>query len=141
MTRRDTIDGILNAIRRGDADGYASHFMEEAFLEYPLAPQPLQGRAAIREGEQALFDAFSDIDIEVLSVTSEAERAVVEVVVRATNTGSIDLGSEDALPATGRRIELPAAWVFEFGPNGLVKSERDYFDAAALMGQLGISGS
>lgn len=139
MTRRETIDGIINAIRRSDADGYASHFMEEAVLEYPLAPQPIQGRAAIREGEQALFDAFSDVDVDVLSMTSEEDRVAVEVVVRATNTGSIDLGSGDPLPATGRRIKLSAAWIFEFDPTGLVRSERDYFDTGDFIGQLGIN--
>ena len=135
---RETIDKILSAIRRGDAEGYASFFAEDADLEHPLAPEPLRGRAPIRDGEQALFNAFSDIDIDIRSLTTEQERVVVEVVLRATNTGAIDLGQGELVPATGRQIEVSAAWIFEFGTDGLVASERDYFDTTSLMAQLGI---
>ena len=63
---------------------------------------------------------------------------VVEVVLRATNTGELDLGQGGVVAATGRRIEVPAAWLFEFGPDGRVAAERDYFDTAALIAQLGL---
>lgn len=61
---------------------------------------------------------------------------VVEVVLGATNTGSIDLGEDEATPATGLRIEVPAVWIFEFDSAGHVRAERDYFDTAAMLAQL-----
>ena len=138
MTNRDIAEQVVHAIRREDAEAYAKLFAEDAILEHPLAAGPLQGRALIRDGEQAIFDAFSDVDVELRSFVSEGSRVAVEVVLRATNTGSIDLGDGEPIQPTGRRIEVPAAWIFEFGPDGLVSAERDYFDTAALMSQLGL---
>ncbi len=63
----------------------------------------------------------------------------LEVVLSATNTGPLDLGGEVPLPATGRRIELPATWWYEIGADGLVIQERDYFDTGLLMAQLGVT--
>lgn len=138
MTYSAIVENIIDAIRRGDADSYVEFFTDDALFENPLAPQPIRGRNAIRETEQALFDSFSDIQIDIRSLTVDACRGVAEVVLRATHTGPIELGEAWPAPATGRRIEIPAAWVFEFGPNGRVSVERDYFDTAILIDQLGI---
>jgi steroid delta-isomerase-like uncharacterized protein len=138
MSHRDLVDRVVDAIRRGDADAYAVLFAEDATLEHPLAPGPLRGRAVIRQGEQALFDAFSDVDVELRSVTSDESRIAAEVVLRATHTGAIDLGDGEPVQPTGARIELPAVWIFEFRADGLVGAARDYFDTAAMMSQLGI---
>ena len=121
-----------------DAGAYAGLFAEDGTLQHPLAPEPIRGRVAIRNGEQALFDSFSDVDVQLVSLTSDQARAVAEVVLRATNTGAIDLGDGGKIPATGRRIEVAAVWIFDFDTDGLVLAERDYFDTAALMAQLGI---
>jgi steroid delta-isomerase-like uncharacterized protein len=139
MTERETLDRIVDTIRRRAAEEYAQLFAEDATLEHPLAPEPLQGRAAIQEGEQALFDAFSDVEVELRSVTTEPSRAVAEVVLRATNTGSIELGEGEPILATGRGFELPAAWIFEFDSSGRVSAERDYFDTAVMLAQLGLT--
>lgn len=138
VSHRQAVDQIINAIRHSDADGYARLFAEEAVLEHPLLPEPLNGRAAIREGEQALFDSFSDVEVELRLVAGDENSVVAEVVLRATNTGPIDLGEGEPVPATGRRIEVPAVWIFDFGPDGLVTAERDYFDTASMMAQLGL---
>jgi steroid delta-isomerase-like uncharacterized protein len=138
MNHQKLVEQIFDAIRREDAEAYSKLFAEDAVLEHPLAARPLQGRAVIREGEQALFDAFSDVDVEVRTFTSEGPRVAVEVVLRAINTGSMDFGDGEPVQPTGRRIEVPAAWIFEFGPESLVTAERDYFDAAAMMSQLGL---
>jgi ketosteroid isomerase-like protein len=138
MTHADVTEQILDAIRRGDAEGYAELFVDDAVLEHPLATEPLRGRALIRDGERALFDAFSEVDVELRSFTSEGSRVAIEVVLRATNTGPIALGDTDPIQPTGRRIEVPAVWIFEFGADGLASAERDYFDTAVLMSQLGL---
>ena len=78
MSQLRTVDRIVDAIQSAAAEEYAQLFAEGAVLEHPLAPEPLRGRAVIQEGEQALFDAFSDIDIEVRSTTSEQERSSIQ---------------------------------------------------------------
>ncbi|HVL80099.1 MAG TPA: nuclear transport factor 2 family protein [Actinomycetota bacterium] len=133
MDNLETVEAIINAIRRGDADHYVARFAEDAVLEHPLEPEPVRGREAIRENEDALFESFSDIEVEVRSMTSGGPRVVAEVVLRATSTSSAD---PRGAPAGRSRIEIPAVWIFEFGPDGLVTAERDYFDTAALTGFL-----
>jgi hypothetical protein len=59
-----------------------------------LSPKPVAGKAAIVASEQALFDAFSEIEVEVLGVIAQGDDIALEVVLRATNTGPLDVGAE-----------------------------------------------
>jgi predicted ester cyclase len=138
MRERETVEKIVDAIRRGDARGYSEFFAQEGRLTHPLSTEEIKGKAAIVQSEQTIFDAFSDIDVEVRSIISERHQAATEVVLRATNTGPIDLGKGNSVDPTGRRIEIEAVWIFDFASNGLVNAERDYFDLAGLMSQLGL---
>lgn len=107
-------------------------------LYHPLAPAPIEGRQAIRESEQALFDAFSEIEVDLRIVLTGNRSCVAESLIRATHTGPLDLGAEEPLAATGRRIELPSVWVLDHGADGLIVEERDYPDSATLASQLGL---
>ncbi len=138
MNHRDVLQRYVDAIQREDIEVFAQLFAEDAVLHHPLAPEPLEGRTAIRESERALFEAFSEIDIEIVMMLSDERSAAIAVVLRATNTGALELGPGESMPATGRRMELPAAWFFEFDADGRVVVERDYFDTAAFMAQLGL---
>ncbi len=142
MEAADVVQRLVEAAASRDADRVAALYAEHATMRHPLFPEPLRGRAAIRAAEQELFDAFSDIEVELRSVLSGGKTCGAEVVLRATNTGPIDLGDEQPAPATGKRIEDEAVWVFDLGDDGLIVEERDYLDAATatLMGQLGLDG-
>jgi len=48
-------------------------FADGAVLHHPLSPEPVEGSAAIVASEQALFDAFSEVEIGVLRVIAEAD--------------------------------------------------------------------
>jgi steroid delta-isomerase-like uncharacterized protein len=140
MNQRDAVQRMVHAIEQADIEMFAELFAENATMHHPLAPGPLEGRAAIRESEQALFEAFSHIEIEIVSFLSSNSSAAVEVVLRATHTGPFEIGPEESIPATNRRVELPAAWFIDFDEGGRVLTERDYFDTAAFMSQLGLNG-
>jgi hypothetical protein len=58
--------------------------------------------------------------------------------MRAVNDGPLELGSGEPLPATGRQIEVPTAWFLELNDQGKIVSERDYFDTALILRQLGV---
>jgi steroid delta-isomerase-like uncharacterized protein len=136
MQHQELLMQVVDTIRRADAAAYAQLFAEAGVIEHPFAPGPMQGRAAIQEAEQGLFDAFSDIDIEVRTMLGSARHAAVELVLRATHTGAVDLGDGSGLAPTGRRVALPAVWLFEIGEDGAIVAERDYFDTASFMAQL-----
>ena len=75
-----------------------------------------------------------------MRVIAQADDVVLEVVIRATNTGPLDVGGDDPLPATDRRIELPSVWLLRLGANGKIAEERDYLDTAGFLRQLGLGG-
>ena len=64
----------------------------------------------------------------------------IEIVLRATNTGPLEVGSDDPLPPTGRRIELPSVWFLRLRGDGRIVEERDYLDTASFFRQLGLAG-
>ena len=121
---------FIAAIEQRDADAYAALFAEDAVAQHPLVPDPVRGREQIRASEQALYDAFSDVRVELRSLLSSQDSCAMEVVLRATNTGPLDIGDEQPVPATGRTVELPAVWCCEIADDGLIAAERDYFDTA-----------
>lgn len=134
------VDALIDTIERGDLDGMAALYGPDAVQHHPLADGPVRGRDAIRESEAALFAMFSDVTIGRRTVArDEGVTFIVELVLGATNTGSLDVGGPDLLPATGRRVELPATWVIEIGSDGLIAEERDYFDTATLFRQLDLA--
>jgi steroid delta-isomerase-like uncharacterized protein len=140
VTTRDEIGGELAAaVERRDAAALSELFADQAVLHHPLSPEPVEGKAAIVASEQALFDAFSEIEVEVARVVADANDVAVEVVLRATNTGPLDIGGEEPLPPTGRRIELSSVWLLRLDADGKIAEERDYLDTAAFFRQLGLS--
>jgi steroid delta-isomerase-like uncharacterized protein len=140
MTGDPLVKRLIDAIRARDAAEFGACYADNAVLIEPLFDRPHVGREEIVAGEQALFDAFTEIEVQLGVVLADGHRRAVELVMRATNTGSIDLPDGMSLPATGRRIELPMAWLLDLNDDGLITSERDYFDTATLMQQLGGDG-
>jgi ketosteroid isomerase-like protein len=59
---------LVDAIANRDANALTALFDDAAVLHHPLSPEPVRGTAAIGASEQARFDAFSDIDVEVRRV-------------------------------------------------------------------------
>lgn len=104
---RELAERYVAPTRNQDAGALGELFADDAVLYHPLSPEPIQGKEAIVASEQGPFDAFSEIDVEVRRVVTDEESVVLEVVMRATNTGPLEVGAEEPLPATGRRIELP----------------------------------
>jgi steroid delta-isomerase-like uncharacterized protein len=138
MAAEDVARRLVAAVEAADGDALAGLFAEDAVLVHPLTGE-VTGREAIVQSEQELFDAFTEIEIEVRSILADESLAALELVLRATNSGDMDLGGGEVLPATGQRIEGPATWWIELGPDGLIVAERDYLDTAGLMSQLGVS--
>lgn len=137
--RAPIVDRLVAAIEGGDAALFASLYAEDAVLHEPVLAEPSRGRDAIMRGEQVLLQGFSDISVHVQSVLHSEQSVAVEVLLTATHTGPLDLGDDQELAATYRTIELPMAWFLDVGGDGLIRSERDYFDTGSLMAQLGVA--
>ncbi|MFA9443791.1 ester cyclase [Egicoccus sp. AB-alg6-2] len=137
----NVVDKFIESIEAGDSEAFAALFAEDAVGHHPLYPEPVRGREAIRQSEQALFDAFSDISVDVRSVLVDGDRSALEVVIEAVNTGPLDLGEGEPVPATGRTVALPASWWLDLGPDDLIVETRDYLDTATFLRQLGLEAT
>lgn len=134
----EILEKLVEAIKARDTESYAALYEQDAVMTEPLFGEPIRGRDAIARSESALFDAFTDIEVRDVALFAEEGRAAAELILAATNTGPIDLGADEPLPATGRRVEVPMAIFIEAGADGLIAAERDYFDTASVLRQLGV---
>ena len=118
-----------------DADGVAACYAEDAKLYDVGLPEPLQGRGAIREAVAGYLAAFSDLHVVNLGEpTVSGNRTAQEWKVTGTNDGQL-MG----LAPTGRTATTFGCGTAEFGEDGLIHRAGNYWNAAALMQQLGVA--
>ncbi len=77
--------------------------------------------------------AFPDMRFEYRHRYQPDDRtSIIEFIVRGTHQGDLE-----GLAPTGRTVEMPVCNVIEVADDRIVQ-EREYFDEAALMTQLGV---
>ena len=97
-------------------------------------PEPLRGREAIRDSVAGYLAAFSDFRAEDVGEPIIAgNRAAQEWKVTGTNDGEL-MG----MSPTGKSATTYGCGTAEFGEDGLIHSAGNYWNAAALMAQLGV---
>jgi steroid delta-isomerase-like uncharacterized protein len=117
-----------------DADGVAACYAEDAVLNDVGLPEPLRGRAAIRDSVAGYMAAFSDFHAEDIGEPIvSGSRAAQEWKVTGTHDGDL-MG----IPPTGKSATTYGCGTAEFGEDGLIHSAGNYWNAAALMQQLGL---
>ena len=82
-------------------------------------------------------EPFSDGRMETSRVIEDGATVVAEWTGWATNTGPLAMPGGTEIPATGKTIEVSGVSIVMVR-DGKIATERDYFDNAALMSQLGL---
>jgi steroid delta-isomerase-like uncharacterized protein len=117
-----------------DADGVAACYAEDAKLYDVGLPEPLRGRAAIRDSVAGYLAAFSDFHaVNLGEPIVSGNRTAQEWKVTGTNDGAL-MG----IPPTGKQATTYGCGTAEFGDDGLIHRAGNYWNAAALMQQLGV---
>src|SRR5947209_5823078 len=116
-----------------DADGVAACYAEDAKLHDVGQPEPLRGRAAIRTSVAGYLVAFPDFHVDVREPIVSGNRAAQEWKVTGTNDGEL-MG----IAPTGKSATTYGCGTAEFGEDGLIHRVGNYWNAAALMQQLGV---
>lgn len=96
----------------------------------------IEGIEAFMAHTQGFLTAFPDARLEILSVTEDEERAVIEGVFAGTNTGILGPPAGE-LPPTGRSLSMPNCDVFE-AEAGRISRHRVYYDQMGFLVQLGL---
>lgn len=138
MSAQELATRFAEAMESGDPAAVGSLYAEDATFDHPFFPERVHGRDQIVAHEKPLFDAFSEIVVEIVSVTGSGHAVAFEWTVDATNTGALPLPDGSTMPATGRRIRLPGVDVCYLDDDGLIAEGHRYQDAASFLAQLGL---
>lgn len=125
---------VIAAWNRGDADGLADAVAEDVIWRDVALSMPMHGREAIRTTARAYLSAFPDMRVDETSSTVAGPRLVQELTITGTHRGEL-MG----LAPTGRWTESYAAVVLTFDEDGMVIEGATYWNALAMLCQLGLA--
>ena len=114
---------------------HAALYAEDAV--YYEASQKVQGREAVQELLAVWYQAFSEVRLEYRKVWTCDDHFIYEGTMYGTHTGSLPTPEGD-VPPTGRKIEIPFAFIAKMSTEGLIQEDRTYFDSALMTQQLGL---
>jgi steroid delta-isomerase-like uncharacterized protein len=118
-----------------DMERLLSLFTADAIYEDVTMGVVNRGPAELRAFGEGFFAGFPDLTFELQSHFADGTRGSGEWVLRGTHTGDLP-----GMPATGKRVEVRGASVFEFAGDKIRRCS-DYWDMATLLKQLGLMPS
>lgn len=107
-------------------------YAEDVEFEDPIFEVQAHGKDELRQFFRGFFDADAGVQtFRVRAYRGDARAGAVEWIWRGEHTGEL-LG----VPAEGKKTETQGVSVFTFR-DGKVTSQRDYWNAAVVLRQLG----
>ncbi len=132
-SRKDVLMKALEAEISGGSDDPGSLFTDDVVGWSPYAT--VSGITALEELAALRELAFSNVVIMFRGLDEVGNKAFAEWVVEADHTGTLVLGEDAALEATGQHVKLAGVTVADFR-DGKIRSYRTYFDDLSLIEQL-----
>lgn len=127
------IEAWLNAFYlTPDPAAVAALYTNDGILEDVPNGFKIQSPSNIQCFVQGTLKLFGNFKIEVMSTFTGQNKAVVEYLFTATNTGLIPVPS-----TIGKSFTVRTVTVFDLKGNKIERSS-DYYDSAAILGQLGL---
>jgi steroid delta-isomerase-like uncharacterized protein len=130
--REELVRRHVDAENAADYEAALATFQHPHY-EYVATDEVYDGAEQVLAHWHELDKAFPDQEIEIVALHSSDEAVLMEAIARGTHTGPLR-----GLPPTGRRFEQPLLAIFIFEGDALV-GERVYYDAATVLGQLGVA--
>jgi steroid delta-isomerase-like uncharacterized protein len=119
-----------------DVKGIISLFSDSAEVVVPGIPKG--GKSHFELYMQGFNQGFPDAKMEIVSMIESGDTAAGEINYSGTNTGSMPSPAGGMLPATGKKVVLPGAFIVKV-KDGKISSFHGYFDQAGMAQQLGLS--
>lgn len=133
------VEKLTSSWNSGNVAKIAALYADNGTIAHPLVPQPLQGRSAIQQFEQGMFDSFTNVEWQALSVCEgKAGELCVEFAVAAVNTKSMQT-PKGPLPPTNKRVAVKGVSLLKLNGKGEIVEERRYFDTGSFFVQLGLA--
>ena len=133
---RNFLDRYLDAWNAHDPAAVARHMAASAIYEDVALGRVLHGPSEIAKFVDEATRSSSDFRFEVVSLFTEGNNYANEWVMLGTNDRALP-----GVPATGRSFHVRGASVGTLDSNGLIVENRDYYNLAELLTQLGVPTS
>ena len=130
---RDFFDGYLEAWNAHDAAAVARYMADEAIYEDVALGRVLHGPSEIAAFVEEATRASSDFRFEEVSLFTAGSDYANEWIMTGTNDREVQ-----GVPATGRSFRVRGASVGKLDASGRIVENRDYYNLAELLTQLGI---
>ena len=112
--------------------------LDPDYAEYdPLSPEPRRGTEEFRKNEESVEKAIPDFQFRTSNMIAKGDLVAVEVRAEGTFKNVLEILGQ-AVPPTGRRIELNMASFIRINAKGLIAEAREYYDSAKIFQQLGL---
>jgi steroid delta-isomerase-like uncharacterized protein len=125
----------VDAFNTGDWEQLQAGLAADSRYDELGTQRKIEGPDKIIELFKAWKTAFPDAVGTVTSAMASGNKAALEVTWKGTHSGPL-VTAEGTIPASGKRQETPAAFLFTF-EGGKVKESRHYFDSMTLLKQIG----
>jgi len=116
-----------------DLAGIMATFGHDAEYEDTPWGEHHLGRDAVEQYYRDILTALPDLRIDVQDRIVTDDAVVLEVSISGTQTGTWR-----GLPATGRPVRFPLCGIYRFTADGMLASERIYYDRAGVLRQVGL---
>ena len=132
-SRKHVLRRALEAEIAGGPDDLSTLFTDDVVGWSPYAS--VSGLTALEELAALRDLAFSNVVLSFRGLDEVGNKAFAEWNIDADHTGTLVLGEEAALEATGQHVQLAGVTVADFR-DGKIRSYRTYFDDLSLIEQL-----
>jgi len=133
IATRDFLDRYLDAWNAHDPAAVARHMAASAIYEDVALGRVLHGPSEIAKFVEEATRSSSDFRFEVVSLFTAGSNYANEWVMLGTNDRALP-----GVPATGRSFHVRGASVGKLDSSGLIVENRDYYNLAELLTQLGL---
>jgi steroid delta-isomerase-like uncharacterized protein len=136
MANEDIVRTFYDAWNAREFERSAELMADDGELVMVGSGRTFRGPDGVIEFSRMWADAFPDGKVTIEKIIASGDTIAVEYTGRGTHTGTLASPMGD-IEATGKSVTLQLCDVYELS-GGKVRSNRQYFDSASLMTQLGI---
>ena len=133
----DRVRRLNAAVNAHDLNPIGDMYADDAELTWPGMPT-FKGRQAVVAFYAQMFGAFPDVQVTLRRIVEQGDAVAVEYESAGTNGGPLHLPTGELLPATNKHVDVRAASVGAVDRDGRIKTQREYFDQADILAQLGL---
>lgn len=126
----------VDLLTAGNATEFASLHDQNVVMYDPTLPQPLKGRAALRDWAENLRRIFPDYKVREIRIFGQDDWVCLEAEETGTMKGPIHGPGSQSVPPTNKSFKIPSSIVCRVAGN--IAEVRLYYDVLGLMAQLGL---